>query len=58
MEGSQDKGELPRIHAEIKTILNNIQERINAHDNRITGERVRMGECAYASFRDLKDDLM
>ena len=58
MEGSQDKGEFPRIHAEIETILNNIQERLNAHDNRITGEGVRMEEFSYAYFGDLNDDVL
>ena len=44
MEVSQDKGEYPIIHAKMETILNNIKERLNANDNRITGEGVRMGE--------------
>ena len=58
MEGSQDKGEPPRSHAEIQTILNNLQECLNSHDNRITGEGVRMGEFAYTSFGDLKYDAL
>ena len=58
MGGSQDKGEPPRIHTEIETILKNLQESINAHDNRITDEGVRMGEFSYASFGDLKYDVL
>ena len=54
----QVKWEPPRSHSEIETILNNLQELLNAHDNRITGEGFRMGEFAYASFGDLKDDVL
>ena len=38
---SQYKGYLPRIHAEIETILNKIQEHLNAHDNCLTGDGVK-----------------
>ena len=57
MEGRQDKGESPRSHAEIETILKNLQERLNSHDNRITGEGVRMGQFVYTSFVDFKGDV-
>ena len=43
MLGSQDKVEFPRSHAEIDTILNNLQERPSAHDNQLTGDGVKMG---------------
>ena len=33
MGGSQDKGEPPISHTEIETILNSLQECLNAHDN-------------------------
>ena len=42
----------------MESILNNIQECINAHDNCITGEGLRMGEFTYASFDDLKDEVL
>ena len=58
MGGSQDKGEPPISHAEVDTIVNNLQECLNAHDSRITGNGVRMGEFAYTSFGDLKDDVL
>ena len=58
MEGSQYKREPSSSHAEIETILKNLQESINAHDNRITDEGVRMGEFSYASFGDLKYDVL
>ena len=58
MEGRQDKGESPRSHAEIETILNNLQERLNAHDNRIAGEGVRMGKFAYTYFVGFKGDVL
>ena len=31
---------------------------LNAHDNLITSERVRMGEFSYAYFGDLKDYIL
>ena len=43
---SQDKGEPPRSYVEIETVINKLQERINAHDNRITDDEVRMGDFA------------
>ena len=54
-EGIQDKGESPTSYTEIDTSLNNLQERLNAHDKSITGEGVRTGESAYTYFGDLKD---
>ena len=54
----QDKVESPRSHAEIENILNNLQERLNTHDNRITGDGFRMGEFSYASFGYLKDGVL
>ena len=42
----------------IETILKNLQERLNAHDNRIIREGVRMGEFAYISFGNLKDGIL
>ena len=56
--GSKDKGETPRIHKEIETIINNLQERLNSHDNRLTGNGVKMGIFAYASLGNLKDDVL
>ena len=58
MEGNQDKGESPISNAEMETIVNNLQEHLNSHDNQITCERVRMVEFAYAYFGDLKDDVL
>ena len=58
MGGIQDKVESPRSHAEIENILNNLQERLNTHDNRITGDGFRMGEFSYASFGYLKDGVL
>ena len=43
MEGSQDKGESPISHSEMETILNNIQECLNANYNHITGKVVLIG---------------
>ena len=40
------------------TILNNLQERLNAIENRVTGEGVSIGEFAYTSFGDLKDAVL
>ena len=42
----------------METILNNLQEILNAHDNLITGEGVIMEEFAYASLGYLKDDAL
>ena len=42
----------------METILNNLQEILNAHDNRITGEGVIMRVFAYASVGDLKDEVL
>ena len=58
MKGILDKGEFPISHAEINTILNNLQEHLNSHDNHITGEGFRMGEFAYTYFDDLEDDVL
>ena len=58
MEGSQYKGKSPRSHAEIETILNNLQESLNAHDNHITGDGVIMGEFDYTYLGDLKYDVL
>ena len=58
MGGIQDKGEYRISHAEIEIILNNLQERLNAHDNFITGEGVRMGKFAYAYLGYLKDGVL
>ena len=52
MGGIQFKGESPKNHAEIDTILNNLQERINEPDNCITGEGVIIGEFSYAYLGD------
>ena len=43
MEGSQDKRESQRSHVEMENFLNNLQELLNAHDNRTTDEGVIMG---------------
>ena len=56
--GSQDKVETAISHSEIETILNNLQERLYANDNCLTSDGVKMGELAYTSFRDLKDDVL
>ena len=58
IKGSQYKWESSISYTEIETFLNNIQERLNAHDNRITGEGVRMEEFSYAYFGDLNDDVL
>ena len=58
MEGSLDKEEPPRSHAEIDTILNNLKERLNAHDNHMNGNGVIIGEFAYTYFGNLKDDVL
>ena len=58
MGGSQYKGETPRSHAEINTIIINLQERINAYDKLLTGNGVKMGEFDYASLWSLKDDFI
>ena len=42
----------------METVLNNLQERLNAHDDCITGEGVRTGEFSYAYFCDLKDNFL
>ena len=56
--GSQDKGEAPRIHAEIETITNDPQERLKAHDNRFTGKGFKVGEISHMSLGDLKDEVL
>ena len=48
----------PRIHAEIETIINDLQERFKAHDKCLVYQGVKMGEFSYASFGDLKDELL
>ena len=58
MGRSQHKGEFQIIQTEIETIINNLEERLNAHDNRITRDGFKMGEFAYASFGDLKDGVL
>ena len=58
MGGSQDKGDTPRSHSRMETILNNLQECLNTHDNRHTGKGVKTGDFAYRSFEDLKDDVL
>ena len=58
MEGSQDKVESPKIHAEGETIINNLQERLSAHYNRITDEWFRMGEFSYTYSGGLKDGVL
>ena len=46
----QDNGETPIIHTEIETFINNLQG--------LTGDGVKMGEFAYTSFGDFKDDVL
>ena len=58
MVGIKYKGEYPRIHAEIETIINNLQECLNEHDNHLTGGGIKMVEFSYTYFGDLKDDVM
>ena len=55
---SQENGESPRSHAEIETIIKDLQEQLNAHENRLTGKGVITGEFSYTSFGDLKDDVL
>ena len=42
MSRSQYKGEAPIIHANIETILNDLQERLKAHENRLTAKVFQM----------------
>ena len=42
----------------METILNNLQERLNAHNNRLTGDGFKMLEFAYTSFGDLNNDAL
>ena len=42
----------------METILYNLQEHLDSHDNQIMCEEVIMGEFAYAYFGDLKDDFL
>ena len=58
MGGSQDKVEAKIINALIETIFNDLQERLKTHDNRLTGKGVKMVEFNYASFGDLKDEVL
>ena len=58
MGGSQDKGEATIFNAEIDTIINDLQEGLKAHDNRLTGKRFKMGEFVYTPFGDLKDKFL
>ena len=58
MGGIQDKGEATIFNAEIDTIINDLQERLKAHDNRLTGKGFKMGEFVYMSFEDLKDEFL
>ena len=56
--GRQDKGEPPKIHMEIEPILNNLQEGLKVHYNRLSGKGVKIGEFSYACFGYLKDELL
>ena len=58
MGGSQDKVEAPISHAKIQTILNELQECLETHENHLNGKGFIMGELDYASFGDLKDEVL
>ena len=42
----------------METILNKLQERLNGHNNLITGNGVRMVDFAYVYYVYLKDDVL
>ena len=48
----------PRIHSCIETIINNLEERLNDHDNCLTGDGFKIVEFSYSYFGDLKDDVL
>ena len=58
MGGIQDKGYTPISQAEIETILDKLQELLNAHENCLTDNGVKMAEFFYTSFGDLKDYVL
>ena len=43
---------------EIEPILNNLQEGLKVHYNRLSGKGVKIGEFSYACFGYLKDELL
>ena len=58
MGGSQDKVEAPISHAKIQTILNELQECLETHENHLNGKGFIMGDLDHASFGDLKDEVL
>ena len=58
MGGIKDKEETPRSHAEMETILNKLQELLNTHEKRLTGDGFEIEEFIYAYFGYLKDDVL